>query len=61
MPSLNIIDCRKEGYTEVFAYAPFMHNESSTADNIGVFENLNITQIEIQKDDPYWANWLTIW
>lgn len=61
MPFLNLIDCRKEGCTEAFAYAPSIFNKSSTASNIGVFEDLNVRQMGVEKDDPRWADWLTIW
>ena len=61
MPVINKIDCKTEGNTEAFAYAPSMFSESSTAGNISVFEDLNINQMGIEKTDPRWNDWLTIW
>lgn len=61
IPTINIIKCKKERYTKVFAYTSFMFNKSSTTKSIGVFEDLNVTQIGIKKDDHYCDNWLTIW
>ena len=51
MPRLNIIDCKREGKTKAFAFAPSMHNESFFVSNIGVFEDLNIIQMGIDKID----------
>ena len=61
MPKLNIIDCKREGKTKAFAFAPSMHNESSLSGNIGVFEDLNVIQMGIDKTDARWNDWLTIW
>lgn len=52
MPTINIIEYKKEKYTKAFAYALFMFNKSSTTENIDVFENLNVIQIDIKKDNP---------
>ncbi|MCJ1471183.1 hypothetical protein MMC07_009831, partial [Pseudocyphellaria aurata] len=51
----------KAGATEAHAFAPSMFNESSTTGNISVFEDLNVHQIGIEKTDPQWEDWLTIW
>lgn len=42
MSVINLIDCKYEGATEVYAFAPSMYNENSTAGNILVFEDLNV-------------------
>lgn len=49
MSSFNIIDCWKESCTEAFVYTFSIHNKSSMAGNIKVFEDFNVTQIGIQK------------
>lgn len=56
MLSLNIIDCRKKTRIEVFAYTLSMHNKSSTAGNIGVFENFNITHNLVRRLENPGAN-----
>lgn len=61
MPVINLIDCKHEGATEAYAFAPSMYNESSTAGNMSVFEDLNVIQMGVDKTDPWWAEWLTIW
>lgn len=61
MLTINVIDCNRKDCTEAFTYAPFNLNKSSTARKISVFEDLNVIQIEIKKDDPRWVDWLTIW
>ena len=58
---LNLINCQKEGCTKAFAYAPSMFNKNSMAGNIRVFEDLNIRQMGVEKEDPHWADWLIIW
>lgn len=60
MPTIKIIDCKREGCTEAFAYAPSMFNKSSTAGNIDVFKDFNMIQMGIKKNDPHWAYWLII-
>lgn len=52
MPILNIINCKKEGATKAYAFAPSMFSESSTTGNISVFEDLNVIQMGIDKTDP---------
>lgn len=61
MPVINLIDCKHEGATEAYAFAPSMYNESSTAGNMSVFEDLNVIQMGVNKTDPRWAEWLIIW
>ncbi|MCJ1468817.1 hypothetical protein MMC07_007447 [Pseudocyphellaria aurata] len=60
MPIVDRIDCSKVGATEAHAFAPSMFNESSTTENMSVFEDLNIHQMGIEKTDPRWEDWLTI-
>lgn len=61
MPRVNIINCKAEGPTVAFPFAPTMFSESSTAGNISVFEDLVINQMGIKKEDPCWEDHLTIW
>ena len=49
MPIINIIECKKESCTEAFFFAPSMYSESSTAGNMGIYEDLVIYQIEFDK------------
>lgn len=60
MPRLNIINCKLEGKTKAFAFAPSMHNESFFSNNIGVFEDFNVIQMKINKTDAEWNDWLII-
>lgn len=41
----------KKEKTEVYIFVFFMFNKSSFIENELVFKNLNITQINIKKDD----------
>lgn len=61
MPKIDIINCEKEGAIEVYPFAPSMASESTTAGNISVFEDLNIKQLGLEKEDPRWKELLTIW
>ena len=51
MPTIDWIKCQREGKTETYAFAPSMFNESSLAGNQSVFEDLNVVQMGIKKDD----------
>lgn len=51
MAIIIVIDCKKEGCIEIFAYALSIFNKSPTFGNIGVFKDLNIIQMGVQKDD----------
>lgn len=53
---LNIVDGKCERKTKAFVFTPSMHNESFLSNNIGVFENLNVIQMEIDKMDTRWNN-----
>ncbi|MCJ1471086.1 hypothetical protein MMC07_009734 [Pseudocyphellaria aurata] len=61
IPIVDRIDYSKVGATEAHAFAPSMFSESSTAGNILVFKDLNVIQMGIEKDDPRWDDWLTLW
>lgn len=61
IPTINIIDYKREDCTEIFAYAFSMFNKSSTVRNISIFEDLNVIQIGIKKDNFCLANLLIIW
>lgn len=61
MPVIDVIDCKKEGCTEAFPFAPFIYSESSTAGNIGVYEDLVIHQMRFDKEDETFAKDLTLW
>ena len=61
MPVIDVIDCKTEGTTRAYLFAPSMASESITAGNISVFEDLNINQIGWDKDDPRFNEHLTLW
>ena len=61
MPTIDRIQCQREGKTETYAFAPSMFKESSLAGSQSVFEDLNVVQMGIEKNDDQWNNWLTIW
>ena len=61
MPKIDIINCDTEGVTEAYPFAPSMANESTTAGNISVFEDLVIGQLGLDKDDPRFGELLTLW
>lgn len=60
MPIVNKIDCRKEGSTHAYAFAPSMASEATTAGNMAVFEDIS-SQLGLSKDDPRYEDVLTIW
>lgn len=61
MPLISLINCKTEGKTEAYAFAPLMFSESSLDDNQSVFEDLNVVQMGIDKTDNRWNDWLIIW
>lgn len=61
MPKVDIINCETEGVTKAYPFAPSMSNESTTAGNISVFEDLNIGQLGLDKNDPRFDELLTLW
>ena len=61
MPIINWINCKTEGCTKAYPFAPSMFSESSTAGNLSVFEDLNIVQMGLDKSDTRWDDWLTLW
>lgn len=61
MLKVDIVNCESEGATEAYPFAPSMANESTTAGNISVFEDLNIYQLVLDKDDPHFGDLLTLW
>lgn len=61
MPVIDCIQCKTEKKTEAYAFASSMFSESSLAGNQSVFEDLNVIQMGIDKEDVRWNNWLTIW
>lgn len=61
MPKVDVIDCRTEGSTLAFPFAPVMASESTTAGNISVFDDLNINQQGLTKDDPRFNKSVYIW
>lgn len=60
MPKVDLIDCKIKGSTVAYPFAPSMVNESTTAGNISVFEDLNIIQRDLKKEDPCFDDLLTI-
>ena len=61
MPKVEVIDCKTEGPTSAYFFAPAMASESTTAGNIGVFEYLNINQHGLEKDALKWEELPIIW
>lgn len=61
MPKVDIINCETKGVTEAYLFAPYMSNESTTAGNISVFEDLNIGQLGLDKDYLRFDELFTIW
>lgn len=61
IPKVNIIECKTKGTTSAFLFAPAMASESTTAENINVFEELNINQLGLAKDDLCFDELLYIW
>lgn len=61
MPKVDVIDCKTEGSSSAFPFAPAMASENTTAGNISVFEYLNINQLGLTKDDPRFNKSLYIW
>ena len=51
MPVIDRINCKLEGKTEAYAFAPSMFSESLLAGNQSVFEDLNVIQLGIDKTD----------
>ena len=49
MPNINKINCRTEGSIEACVFIFLMFSQSLTANNIVVFEDLNIKQMGIKK------------
>lgn len=60
MRKVNIIDCKREGSTKAYLFAPSMASENTTAGNISVFEGLALYQLGLTREDPRFANILTI-
>lgn len=60
MPKIDIINCETEGITKAYPFAPSMANESTTAGNISVFEDLTVGQLGLDKDDPRFEKLLTL-
>lgn len=61
MPKVDVMNCRTEGSTSAFPFAWVMASESTTAGNISVFNDLNINQLGLIKDDPRFNKFLYIW
>lgn len=51
MLKVDIINCKTKNSTMVLPFTKRMASESITADNIGVFEDLNINQLGLKKED----------
>lgn len=49
MPKVDIINCKNEGATVAYLFAPSMSSKSTTIGNINVFEDLNIGQRGLKK------------
>lgn len=42
MPTINVIDYKRESYIKAFAYTFFIFNKRFTTRNINIFEDFNI-------------------
>lgn len=61
IPLISLINCNTKRKTETYAFVSLMFSESSLNSNQSVFEDLNIVQMEMDKTDNQWNNYLTIW
>lgn len=61
MPKVNIIECKTKDVISAFPFIPVMTSESTTARNINVFEELNINQLSLAKDDFCFDKLFYIW
>ena len=61
MAKVDIIECKTKDATSTYPFAPAMANESTTTRNISVFEELNIHQLGLAKDDSSFDKLLYIW
>lgn len=61
MPKVDIIDCKTEGSTLAYPFAPAMASESTTTRNINIFKDLNINQLGLQKEESRFGELLIIW
>lgn len=52
MPKVDIIDCKTESSIIAYPFAPVIASKSTTAGNISMFEDLNINQLGLKKEDP---------
>lgn len=55
MPSINIIDCKIKGSTVAFLLIPVIFSKTSAIKNMSIFKDLVIRQINLIKEDFYWA------
>lgn len=55
MPKIDIVNCKTESSSLAFPFVLAMANENTIADNISVFENININQLGLIKDN-IWFN-----
>lgn len=60
MPKVDIVNCENKSATEAYPFALSIANENTTAGNISVFEDLNIHQLGLDKDDPRSGDLLTL-
>lgn len=60
MPKVDIINCKTEGSIIAHLFAPSIASESTTG-NIIVFEDMNIVQRGLKKEDPCFDDILIIW
>lgn len=51
MPKFDIINCKTKDLTMAFSFALLMASESTIVVNISIFEELNICQLGLLKDD----------
>lgn len=61
MPKIDIINYITKNLIVVFLFALLIVKKNSTMGNISIFENLNIHQIRLSKEDLQFNNFFTIW
>ena len=58
---VDIIDCKTKGSTIAYLFALAIVSKSIMIDNISIFEDLNMNQLDLKKEDPRFGELFTIW
>lgn len=61
MLKVDIIDCKTKSSIVTFLFASSIASKSIISENISIFEDLNICQLELSKKYSQFNNLLTIW